>query len=129
MRFMMIVKCTVDSEAGRPPDPRLMAATAESAKELMQAGVMILTGGLAPTSQGVRIHVDKGKLTQIDGPFAESTELVGGFAIFEVKSKEEAIQHGRRFMAMHQELLGPDYQGQLEIRQMFGHEDFAAMMK
>jgi hypothetical protein len=126
MRFMMMVKCTRDSESGRPPDPRLMAATHESAKELIQSGVMVVTGGLAPTSQGVRIKVGGGKLTQIDGPFAETTELLGGFAIFEVKSKEEAIAHGRRFMAMHQEILGPEYEGQLEIRQIFGSEDFAA---
>jgi len=125
MRFMMIVKCTTDSEAGRPPDPRLMAATHESAKELVQAGVMVFTGALAPTRAGVRIQVGDGQLTQIDGPFAEATELVGGFAIFEVASKEEAIQYGRRYMAMHQEVMGPTYHGQLEIRQILGPEDFA----
>jgi hypothetical protein len=77
---------------------------------------MILIGGLAPLRRVCASRLTRAKLTQIDGPFAESTELVGGFAIFEVKSKEEAIQHGRRFMAMHQELLGPDDEGQLEIR-------------
>jgi hypothetical protein len=123
MRFLMIVKSTKESEAGQPPDPRLMAKLGESAKELTQAGVMIYTGGLAPSSTGTRIRTGNGQLTQIDGPFAESTELVGGFAIFEVKSKEEAVQHGRRFMALHQEILGPGYEGELEIRQMFSHDD------
>lgn len=123
MRFMMIVKTTKESEAGTPPHPGLLERIGRDAKELMQAGIMIFTGGLAPSKDGVRIRIGGGTLTQIDGPFAEATELVGGFAIFEVKSKEEAIQYGKRFMELHQEIRGPDYQGELEIRQLFTHDD------
>lgn len=123
MRFMSIVKTTHESEAGQPPNPQLMAAIGQSAQELMKSGVMIYTGGLAPSSTGVRLRAEGGKLVQIDGPFAETTELVGGFAIMECKSREEALELGRRFLQIHLDIIGPAYQGELEIRQLFSHED------
>jgi hypothetical protein len=81
---------------------------------------MVTSGGLLPSSQGARIRVGGGKTSVIDGPFAETKELVGGFAIFELESKEEAVRLGRDFMQMHADILGPAYEGEMEIRPMFG---------
>jgi PhnB protein len=120
MRFMMIVKATKDSEAGTPPNPKLMAAVAKLAEEASRTGVMVDAGGLLPSSQGARIRVSGGKTSVLDGPFAETKELVGGYAIFELKSKEEAIQMGTDFMQIHGDILGPSYEGELEIRPIFG---------
>jgi hypothetical protein len=124
MRFMMIVKSDDRHEAGVAPDPRLMEAVGKLAAEMEQAGRMVFSGGLAPSSQGVRIQAKDGDLTRVDGPFAETKELIGGFAIIEYASREEAIEAGRQFMKLHQDILGPSYQGQLEIRQVVGPEDF-----
>ena len=122
MRFMMIVKANKDSEAGLPPNPELIAAVEKLAEEARQRGVMIDAGGLLPSAQGARIRVSRGKTALIDGPFAETKELVGGYAIFDLKSKEEAVQMGTRFMQVHADILGPSYEGELEIRPMFsGH--------
>lgn len=120
MRFMMILKATKDSEASRPPNPKLVAATAKLAEEANQAGVLVDSGGLLPSSQGARIHVSGGKTCLIDGPFAETKELVGGFAIFDLKSKEEAIEMATHYMQVHADILGPAYEGELEIRPIFG---------
>ena len=120
MRFMMLVKATRDSEAAAPPNPELMAAVAKLAEEATERGVMVTAGGLLPSSQGVRIRVGGGKTSVVDGPFAETKELVGGFAIFDLESKEEAIESGRKFMQLHADILGPSYEGELEIRAMFG---------
>src|SRR5262245_5081479 len=119
MRFMMLVKANKDYEAGAPPNPELMAAIAKLSEEAAARGQMIDAGGLMPSSQGVRIRVERGKTHVIDGPFAETKELVGGYAIFELKSKEEAIESGRKFMQLHADILGPSYEGELEIRPMF----------
>ncbi len=122
MRFMMIVKANKDSEAGLPPNPELVAAIGKLAEEARQRGVMIDAGGLLPSSQGARIRVSRGKTSLIDGPFAETKELVGGYAIFDLKSKEEAVQMGTRFMQVHRDILGSSYEGELEIRPIFvGH--------
>jgi hypothetical protein len=119
MRFMMLVKANKDYEAGAPPNPELMAAVAKLAEEATVRGVMVAAGGLSPSSQGVRIRVEGGKTSVIDGPFAETKELVGGYAIFDLKSKEEAIASGKRFMQMHADILGTSYEGELEIRPIF----------
>jgi hypothetical protein len=116
MRVMMIVKSTKDSEAGKPLNPKLNAAIQKMAEEARQNGSMIDAGGLLPSSQGTRIRVSGGKTSVIDGPFAETKELVGGYAIFEVKSRQEAIESGKRFMQVHADILGPAYEGELEIR-------------
>jgi hypothetical protein len=118
MRFMMIVKADKNYEAGAPPPPELMAAIGKLSEEMIKAGIMLDSGGLLPSSKGARIHVKQGKLTVIDGPFSEAKELIGGYAILQVKSKEEAIERGRRFMQVHADVLGPAYDGELEIRQM-----------
>jgi hypothetical protein len=75
-------------------------------------------GGLLPSSKGARVRVGGGKLTVTDGPFGEAKELIGGYAIFRVKSREEAIELGKGFMKLHADVLGPSYEGELEIRQM-----------
>jgi len=124
MRFMMIVKATKDSEAGVPPEPRLMAAVDQLGQEAVRAGTMIAAGGLAASADGVRIRIGDGPMKVIDGPFAETKELVGGFAIFELPSKEAAIEAGRKFMALHTEIMGPAFEAELEIRQVFGPENF-----
>jgi hypothetical protein len=116
---MMIVKATKNSEAGIPPNPELITAIAKMADEATQSGVMLGAGGLLPSSQGARIRVSGGKTSVVDGPFAETKELVGGYAIFDLKSKEEVIQAGTRFMQVHADILGPSYEGELEIRPMF----------
>jgi hypothetical protein len=119
MRFMMLIKADKDFEAGAPPNPELMAAVGKLADEATASGAMVTTGGLLPSSHGVRIRVEGRKTLVIDGPFAETKELVGGFAIFDLQSKEEAIESGRKFMQVHADILGPSYEGELEIRPMF----------
>jgi hypothetical protein len=118
MRFMMIVKADKNYEAGAPPPPELMAAVGKLSEEMIKAGVLLDTGGLLPTSKGALINVKKGKLTVTDGPFSEAKEVIGGYAILQCKSKEEAIERARRFMQLHADVLGPAYEGELEIRQM-----------
>ena len=118
MRYMMIVKANKDYEAGVPPKPELMAAVGKMAEEMYRTGRMIDTGGLLPSSQGTRVKVRGGRLNVVDGPFAETKELVGGYAIMEVASREEAIELGKRFMQLHADVLGPSYEGELEIRQL-----------
>ena len=118
MRFMMLVKANKDFEAGAAPNPELMAAVAKLADEATGHGVLVTGGGLLPSSEGVRIRVAGGKTLVIDGPFAETKELVGGFAIFDLESREEAIESGRKFMQLHADILGPTYEGELEIRPM-----------
>ena len=120
MRFMMLVKATRNSEAGAPPNPKLMAAIDKLAGEAVKRGVMVDAGGLQPSSQGTRVRVTGGKTSVIDGPFAETKELVGGYAIFDLQSKEEAIRSGVEFMQLHADILGPSYEGELEIRPLFG---------
>jgi hypothetical protein len=118
MRFMMMVKGNKDYEAGKPPNPELMAAIAKASEQEARAGILLDSGGLLPSSAGARIRADGGKLTVIDGPFSEAKELIGGYAILKADSKAEAIEMGRNFMALHVQILGPTYQGELEIRQM-----------
>jgi hypothetical protein len=119
---MLVVHATKDSEAGRPPDPRLMAAIGESAEKLTKSGVMVATGGLLPSSMGSRVRVANGKVTITDGPFTEAKEILGGFAIVDVKSKEEAIEMSRQFFQLHVDILGPSFVGSGEIRPMYSPE-------
>jgi hypothetical protein len=119
MRFMMIVKANKESEAGRPPSPELMAAIGKLTEEGMKSGRVLSNGGLLPSSMGARIQVGGGRLTVVDGPFAETKELIGGFAIIQADSKQEAIEQGSRFMQIHADVLGPSYEGELEVRPMY----------
>lgn len=123
MRFMMMVKAGQNYEAGIPPPPELMTAMDKLTQEMTRAGILLDTGGLQPSSKGARVRVGGGRLTVTDGPFTEAKELIGGYAIVQARSKEEAIELGRRFMKLHADVLGPSYQGELEIRQMFDPSD------
>lgn len=118
MRFMMIVKADSEYEAGSPPPPALMGAIGELAREMVERGIMVDMGGLLPSFAGARIKAAEGKLSVTHGPFAETNELIGGYAVMDVTSREEAIELGKRFMGVHTEILGPEYEGELEIRQM-----------
>lgn len=118
MKFMMMVKADKNYEAGVPPHPKLMAAISKLTEEATRAGVLLETGGLLPSSTGARVRVAGGRLTVVDGPFAEAKELIGGYAILQAKSREEAIELGKGFLKLHADVLGPSYEGELEIRQM-----------
>ena len=120
MRFMMLVKS--GENKGLPPK-ELMDAIAKLAEDSNKAGTMIATGGLAPTSMSTRVRVSRGQLTTTDGPFTEAKEVVGGYAVFELNSKEEAIEGAKRFMELHKKYW-PGWEGETEIRQIFGPEDF-----
>lgn len=124
MRFMLMARADKNSEAGAPPKPELMAAVAKLTEEMAKAGVLVDTGGLAPSSRGALLRLKGGKVTVIDGPFAEAKELIGGYAIVEVKSREEAIELAKRFLEVHAEVLGLSYETESEVRQMFGPADF-----
>jgi len=126
MRFMMLVKANRESEAGGVLNPELAAAIGKLADQAMASGALVVAGGLLPSSQGVRIRVASGKTAVIDGPFAETKELVGGFAIFDLESKEAAIESGRQFMQLHADILGPSYEGEMEIRPMMDAPPHAA---
>jgi len=120
MRFMMLVKTTENSG---PPSKSLMDAIADLAEKAKQVGAMVITGGLAPTAASTRVRLSQGKIAAIDGPFAETKEVVRGFAIFEFNSKQEAVESARRFMDLHK-IHWPGWQGETEIRQVFGTEDY-----
>jgi len=118
MRFMVMVKATKNSECGKMPSEELLAAMAQFNEELVKAGVMLDGNGLQPSSKGARIRFSGDKRTVIDGPFAETKELVAGYWILQCKSLAEAIEWIRRCPNPHNE------DGEVEIRQMFELEDF-----
>jgi len=113
MRFMMIYKPAnfKDSEAGIPPTPEHMAEMGKLIGELVQSGALLATDGLQASSKGARVKLSDGKVVVTDGPFTETKELIGGFAIFQLQSKAEAIQLSERFLKVAGE-------GEVEIRQM-----------
>jgi len=120
MRFMMIVR---HAEKQGPPPKQLMDAIAKLAEEAAKAGTMLGSGRLGPTALGARVRLSGGQVTVTDGPFTEAKEVVGGYAQFELKSKEEAIESAVRFMELHKKHW-PGWEGETEVRQMFGPEDF-----
>ena len=120
MRFMMIVKANEDSEAGKMPSEELLAAMGKYNEELMKAGVLVDLTGLQPSSKGARVKFSGVKRTVIDGPFAETKELIAGYWVIQVKSKEEAIEWAMRAPAPH----GEGQESEIEIRQFFELEDF-----
>jgi hypothetical protein len=115
MRFMMLVKATEDSEAGVLPDEKILAEMGKYNEEMVRAGVMLAGEGLQASSKGARVNFSGGKPTVTDGPFTEAKELIAGFWLIQVKSKEEAIEWAKRV---------PFEEGEIEIRQIFELEDF-----
>ncbi|HEY8187421.1 MAG TPA: YciI family protein [Pyrinomonadaceae bacterium] len=115
MRFMVLVKANKDSEAGVMPDKKILTEMGKFNEELVKAGVMLAGEGLHPSSKGARVKFAGGKRTVIDGPFAETKELVAGFWLWKVNSKEEAIDWLKR---------APFDDTEVEIRQVFEAEDF-----
>jgi hypothetical protein len=119
MKFMMIVKASKDSEAGKMPSEELLSAMGKYNEELMKAGVLLDLAGLHPSSKGIRIKFSGGKRTIIDGPFTETKELIAGYWIIQVKSREEAIEWAKRAPAPHE-----GGEGEIEVRQFFELDDF-----
>ena len=122
MRFMMIVKATKDTEAGVMPEEKLIAAMAKYNEELVKAGVLLDLSGLKPSSKGARIKYSGGKRTVIDGPFSETKELIAGYWLIDVKSREEALEWAQRAPAPH----GEGVDGEIEVRQLYELDDFGS---
>jgi hypothetical protein len=120
MRFMIVVKATKDSEAGAMPEEKLIATMAAYHEELAKAGVLLDGSGLQPSAKGWRIKYSGDKRTVVDGPFAETKELIAGYTLIQVKSKDEAIAWTRRFPNP----AGDGKEGEIEVRQLFELEDF-----
>ena len=120
MRFMVIVKANKDSEAGVLPDQKVLGAMGKYNEELVKAGVMLAGEGLHASSKGARVRFEgPSKRTVIDGPFTETKELIAGFWLWQVKSKEEALEWLKR---------APFQEGEVELRRVFETEDFGAVM-
>jgi len=118
MRFMLMVKANADSEAGKMPSEQMLAEMTRYNEELARAGVLLAGEGLHPSSRGARVHFSGNKRTVVDGPFAETKELIAGFWLIQAKSKEEAIEWVKR-------CPNPmETDGEIEIRQIFDPEDF-----
>ncbi len=120
MRFMIIVKATAQSEAGEMPEENLIAAMADYHEQLARSGVLLDASGLQPSSKGWRIQYSGGQRKVIDGPFAETKELVAGYTIIQARSREEALEWTRRFPAP----FGEGEEGQIEVRQLYELDDF-----
>jgi hypothetical protein len=121
MRFMIIVKASKDSEAGKMPSEELLAAMGKYNEELVKAGIMLAGEGLHPSSKGARVRFSGDRRIVTDGPFTETKELVAGFWLWQVKSKEEAIEWVKRCPNPM-----PGTEAEIEIRQVFEAEDFGA---
>jgi hypothetical protein len=119
MRFMIIVKATPDTEAGVMAEEELIVEMAAYHEELARAGVLLDGNGLQPSSKGFRVRYRAGKRAVVDGPFAESKELVAGYTVIQVKSRAEAVEWAKRFPAPH----GKDQDAEIEVRQLYELED------
>lgn len=112
MRFVALVKSAEDLG---PPPQALLDAIAKGGEEAARSGVLVMTGGLAPTAMSTRVRVSRRKLTVVDGPFAEAKEVVGGFAVLDLPSREKAIEQARWLMQLHLEHW-PEWEGETEVR-------------
>jgi hypothetical protein len=121
MKFMLMTK--PGPEPVPPPTPELMAAIGKLTEDMTKAGILVSTGGLYPSSKGALLKLSGGKVTVTDGPFTETRELIGGFAIVQVKSKDEAIDLAKHFLEIHAQILGPSYHIDSEVRQMYDPSD------
>lgn len=119
MRFMILVKASAQSEAGIMPNEKVLAEMASYHEQLAKAGVLLDGSGLQPSSKGWRVRYTNGQRTVIDGPFAETKELVAGYTIIQVRTRQEALEWTRRFPLEHDVA-----DAEIEVRQMFELEDF-----
>ncbi|MEW9581808.1 YciI family protein [Paraburkholderia sp. DGU8] len=119
MRFVILVKATSASEAGEMQEPSVMAAMVAYHEQLAQAGVLLDATGLQPSSKGWRVRYSGGKRRVVDGPFAPTSELIAGYTLIEVRSREEAMEWARRFPAP----FGEQADGEIEVRQLFELDD------
>jgi hypothetical protein len=120
MRFMIMVKANKDSEAGVLPSEELIARMTNYHQELVKAGVLLDASGLQPTSKGWRVKYAAGKPSVIDGPFAESKELIAGYTLIRANSRQEALEWTRRFPSP----FGENADGEIEVRQLYELDDF-----
>jgi hypothetical protein len=120
MQFLMLIKIAnnADYEAGKPPPPELEAAMGELMGQWSKTGAMVSAAGLRPTSQGARVRLNAGKVDITDGPFAETKEVIGGFFILEASDKAAAIEMTRRFVEVHEKVLGKNFPLECELRQL-----------
>ena len=124
MRFMMLVKRTekhVPGDRPEAPPPKLVEVLTKLSEDAVKSGAMGANGALAPTAASSRVRLSGGKVTVIDGPFTEAKEIVAGFAIIEYRSQEEAVEGARQFMELHRQYW-PGWEGETEVRQIFGPE-------
>ena len=122
MRYMTIVSGPENLAASGPPPAALMEAIDKLLEESARKGTMVSFGGLKPTSSGARLRITKGKIVITDGPFTESKEVIGGFSILNVASREEALEEARKFTELHR-LHWPTWEGEIEIREMYEEAD------
>ncbi|HET6283948.1 MAG TPA: YciI family protein [Polyangia bacterium] len=123
IRYMGLLKADAYTEAGSPPNEKILAEMGALMDDMAKAGVLLSGEGLKPSSEGARVHYAGSKRTVIDGPFTETKELIAGYSIFQVKSKEEAIEWSKRFIKIHVDGVGAA-EGESELRQLFELEDF-----
>ncbi|MEQ4304810.1 YciI family protein [Plantactinospora sp. B6F1] len=120
MRYLTLLRAT---RTIAPPPPELMEAIMQLGEEATAAGALLDQGGLAPSAEGARMQVAAGKLSVTDGPFAEAKEMIS-YAVYEVRSKEEAVEWVSRFLKLHRDMW-PGWEGESEVLRVFGPEDFA----
>jgi hypothetical protein len=125
MRYMFIVSGSENLAASGPPPAALIEAIERLGEEATKNGKMVSFGGLQPTSFGARMRITKGKIETTDGPFTESKEVIGGFSIFNLASKEEALEEARKFTELHR-VHWPKWEGVIEIRPMYEEDDDVA---
>ena len=128
MRYMIIVKGSESLAESGPPPAALFEAIERLSEEMTRNGTLVSFGGLHPTSAGARMRITNGKLVTTDGPFTESKEVIGGFSIIKVASREEALEQARTFMELHR-VHWPSWQGEIEIRQLYEQEDDVAAVQ
>jgi hypothetical protein len=121
MRYLTLLRAT---HSTTPPPPELMEAIMTLGQDATQAGVLLDTAGLAPSASGARLSLAGNELTTIDGPFAESKEVIS-YAIYDVRSKEEVVEWSARFLKVHRDLW-PGWEGEVDVLKLFGPEDFPA---
>jgi hypothetical protein len=120
MRYMVLLRA---AQPASPPPPDLMEAIATLGEEATKAGALLDTAGLAPSAEGARVQLSGGRLSVTDGPFTETKEMIS-YALYQVRTKEEAVEWASRFLRLHRDLWG-GWEGEAEVLRVFGPEDFA----